>query len=374
MRFLTGGTEMKKSGWLLLLFAGAVVSCGPCAAMTAEDITNELLGGVMDMAGREAFLSASGTGAASARQAGLMPEQRQRRQNRSTYTPFAQSVQRAVKTGRSNRAWVTPFATRQEMDEKAEYSAYKYEAIGGSAGYDHAFGSFYAGLALTWSQGDFDTAEFDDDNTLDNYGISLYGQYYGALSGIFTTLSGGYMFGESDLRVVTPAGILANKNETDSYWFSANAGKDFFFGERWTLTPSAGVFLSVSEGGGHTSTLGGAVFQNFDEISADSLLTPFDLEVEYRLPLGGKGSLSLALRGGYVHDWRDDSRAEGSFSYAGSTATVFMRGAEPERSGWNAGAGVTYSRGSLDIGVGYRYDRLSGFESHRASATVGWNF
>ena len=276
----------------------------------------------------------------------------------------------------ANRIWASPFYTHQDMDQKDGYEGYKYSAWGASLGYDRAFGSFFVGAAFTYSRGDYDTKNVSDDNTIDNYGFSLYGQYYNSCNGFFATLAGGYNYGDNEWKTNTAAGRLTGDNHTDSYWIGGNIGKDFFLGENWTVTPSIGLFWSEAESSAYSARFANGNFQNFSKTKSKSLMMPIDLKLEYTQALSDCSSISFNVNGGYAYNWKKDGgRAKGSFNYAGyENNVIFLQGVKPGRSSWNAGAGVTYRVNNLDVGVNYRYDGKSKFDAHRVAATVGWSF
>lgn len=359
-----GGTAEVRAGVGNLVDAIVAGDTGSVSILSGTSAT-----AASDAAGATTSAIGGGGGVIAGRQSSLMAERKSLGNVDSALASFRMNQNLA------NRIWASPFYTRQEMGELEGYSGYDYSAWGASLGYDRAFGSFFAGASFTYSRGDFDADNLADDNTIDNYGFSLYGQYYGSLSGIFATVSGGYNYGDNDMRAATAAGAVASQNETDSYWFGANVGKDFSFGENWTLTPSVGLFWAASDGTAYTSTLNGAAFQNFDELSSESLLMPFDLKVEYTAQVDADSTVSFNVSGGYAYNWKEDGgRSSGSFNYAGTNDTVFLQGVKPGKNNWNIGAGVTYRRNNFDIGLNYRYDAKKEFDGHRIAATVGWNF
>ncbi len=336
-----------------------------------------ILSGVYATAGVEAASATimaigGGGGVIAGRQSGLMAERKAMGNIDSALASFKMNQNFA------NRVWASPFYTRQGMDEKDGYNGYDYSAWGASVGYDHVFGSMILGGAFTYSRGDFDADNISDDNTIDNYGFSLYGQYYNCENGFFATLSGGYNYGDNEWRAAAAGQRISGDNETDSYWIGGNIGKDIFIGENWTVTPSVGLFWSEAESSSYSarSTIAAGAFQRFGEIKSESLILPIDIKAEYTTLLDECSSLSFNVSGGYAYNLKSDGgRAEGNFQYAHAGAqSVFIQGVKPGRSSWNLGAGVTYRKNNFDIGVNYRYDGKSKFDGHRIAATIGWNF
>lgn len=274
----------------------------------------------------------------------------------------------------ANRVWVSPFYVYQDMEKKDGYAAYSYKAYGGSLGYDRVFGPVTVGAAFTYSRGDYDEKGITDDTTIDNYGGSGYATYYSVCSGFWAGIAGGYNYGKNDLKSFD---AIANdwqvgKNHTNTYWAGGNLGYDFNLGPNWILTPSAGLFWSDSKSSSYNST--GPYDMIVGKIKNKSLLMPLDLSATYTAHIDECSSVSVKVSGGYNYNIKNDG-AEGSmrYNYAGS-GSVFIQGVKPGRHGWNAGAGVKYTRNNIDVGVDYRYDGKKKYQGHRVSATIGVSF
>lgn len=276
----------------------------------------------------------------------------------------------------ANRIWVSPFYTKQTMDRKDNYAGYDYKAWGASLGYDHAFGPVTVGAAFTYSRGDYDEKHVYDDNTIDNYGVSAYINYY-SCTGFFATISGGYNYGDNDMkRWVYNGGVPGwqnSDNHTNTYWVGGALGYDFKFSSNFTLTPSVGLFWSESTGSAYTAT-GAAGNQDFSKIKSKSLQLPIDLTARYKVDLGSDSSVTFKAAGGYAYNFKKDG-ASGYMTYGFDNALpISVNGVKPGRSSWNVGGGITYERGRFDVGVDYRYDGRQKFDAHRVSATIGVNF
>ena len=274
----------------------------------------------------------------------------------------------------SQRIWVSPFYVHQNMREKDGYAGYKYDAGGASLGYDHAFGPVTVGGAFTYSHGKYKEKGANDDNKTDNYGVTLYGQYYHS-SGLFFGVAGGYNYGDNEMaRWVTAGnGWVRGDNHTDSYWVGGNVGYDFKLGQSFTLTPSTGLFWQESRGSAYNTT--GVLGQSFSKVTSNALTLPVELNLEYRHELNADSRIRLNVGGGYSYDFRNKG-ATGSMSYTGFSGAqpVAIQGVKPGRHGWNAGAGVRYEYKQYDFSVNYRYDGKEKYNGHKVGATFGVNF
>ena len=298
---------------------------------------------------------------------------------RKTVTEFSDNACLAsfiMNQNTANRIWASPFYTHQEMDDKDGYNGYKYHAWGASVGYDRAFGDFVFGGSFTYSRGDFEEKNIRNDNTIDNYGFSLYGQYYNVCNGFFATLAGGYNYGDNELEYWSAAaatpGWVTGSNHTDSWWVGGDIGWDYQVNENFTLTPTIGLFWSEARNSGYST--GGAVIQHFNRIKEKALLMPVSLSATYRHQIDECSSINFRVTGGYAYNFKNDG-AEGSFTYNGyQNSPIFIQGMKPGRHTWNAGAGITYQISNVDFGVNYRYDGASKYNAHRVAATVGLSF
>lgn len=278
----------------------------------------------------------------------------------------------------ANRIWVSPFRTKQEMSQKDGYVGYDYKAWGVSLGYDHAFaGGLTLGAAFTYSRGDYDEKNVRDDNTIDNYGVSAYAQYYNVCSGFFANIGGGFNYGDNDWKRRTygdNAGWQRADNHTNSYWAGGSVGYDFRISNAFTLTPTVGLFWSESTTPSYRSRNSNGLVQNFGKLKGRSLMLPVELTAAYNHRIDDSSSISFEVKGGYSYNFKNDG-ARGSLTYGGwGGQTVLIQGVKPGRHGWNVGGGVKYRVKNFDIGVDYRYDGRSKYDAHRVSATVGLRF
>jgi outer membrane autotransporter protein len=351
---------------------------------TAEQVVAGLnvANGVSALAGVDA---ASGVASAIGGSGGVVATRQdtvmaQRRDMADQFGSSAGLASVAMNADLANRIWASPFYTWQRGDKNAQNEGYDFKAGGVSLGYDRAFGAITVGGAFTYSHGDFDSQAAVDDNTIDSYGFSLYGQYYNVDNGFFATVSGGYTYGDNDWNrlVETAAGKNWQRgdNHTDSYWFGGNVGKDFTFDTgsptRFILTPTVGLFWSQSTGSEYRA--GGAISQVIGEMKSKSLLLPIDLTARIVHQIDDCSSITFKVAGGYAYNFQNDG-SEGTvrYDYVGANSFI-VQGADTERHNWNIGAGVKYQYRSLDFGVDYRYDGRKHFNAHRVSATVGLSF
>lgn len=274
----------------------------------------------------------------------------------------------------ANRFWAAGFYQNQDMDTKDDYAGYKYKAWGGSFGYDRAFGPVTAGAAFTYSRGEFEQKGFHDDNKVDNYGVSLYANYYNC-SGFFADIYGGYNYGDNELKTWIPgAGVLTGDNHTNTYWAGGRLGYDFKPNNSFTLTPTVGIYYSHSKSSAYTSSLNGLSAFNYNKISNHGWVLPIELTAKYKVDLDDCSSVTFSVTGGYNYNLTNKG-ARGSYGFAGvQDVTTTINGVKPGRSGWTAGAGVKYQRNRFDFSVGYRYDGKSKYDGHKVIGAIGVSF
>ncbi len=363
LNLLNGGAVGSKTASASQVIAGLNIATGVSALAGANAATNVVsaIGG--------------GGGVVATRQDAVMAERRGMVEQFGSNTALASS---AMNADLVNRIWFSPFYTRQNGDKNGVNEAYDFKASGVSLGYDHSFGSFTVGTALTYSSGDYDVKDVEDDNSIDSYGFSLYGQYYNASNGFFATISGGYTYSDNDYNRYDSINRKWQRgaNHTDSYWFGANVGKDFTLNtgmsNKLILTPSIGLFWSDSTGSAYNSR--GVINQVIGEMETQSVMLPIDVAARYVHEINDCSSVTFKVSGGYSYNFKNDgSKGTMRYDYAGAD-TISVNGTAPGRSSWNVGTGVKYQYKSMDFGVDYRYDGRKKFDAHRVSATIGLNF
>ncbi len=285
----------------------------------------------------------------------------------------------AMNSNLMNRFWFSPFHTKQKGERNGVNEAYDFKATGVSLGYDRSFGCFTMGGAFTYSRGDYDVKGVNDDNTIDTYGFSLYGQFYNPANGVFATVTGGYAYHDNEYNRYIAASVnlwQRGENHTNSWYFGGNVGKDFAFDSgsptKFILTPTVGLYWADNKGSEYTAN--GAVNQVIGTMKQKSFQLPVDVAARVVHELNDCSSVTVKVAGGYSYNFKNDG-AEGTVRYNHTGSDTFgVYGAAPGRHGWNIGAGVKYQYKNMDLGVDYRYDGRKKFDGHRVSATVGVNF
>lgn len=356
------------------LFRGGVNGSSPSSEVIAGLNT---VNGVASLAGATTGLMAVDAigNSVFSRQETVLDQQRDMASKFGSNSGLASA---AMNSDFANRIWASPFYTRQKGDQNELTEEYKYEAKGISLGFDRAFGSFTAGVAFTYSDADYEVKNVIDDNSIKNYGVSGYGQYYNACNGLFFTVAGGYNYSDNEWNRFIQAGVNlwdVGENNTKSYWAGGNIGKDFAFGEKGSslyLTPSVGLFWSEANSSEYEAF--GTVNRHVGKVTQKSLVMPVEVATRYVHELSDDSSVTFKAQGGYSYNFKNDGPT-GSVQYNYLGAQEFaVTGTAPGRHGWNAGGGIQYKYKNMDLGVDYRYDRKKKVDAHRVSATVGVSF
>lgn len=276
------------------------------------------------------------------------------------------------------RFWASPFYVTHKGDKNKADEACDFKAYGLSLGYDHAMGPITVGTAFTYSNSDYSARDVHDDNSIKNYSLAVYGQYYDAGSGFFVWLSGGYNYADNEWARYVKAGInrwQRGDNHTNSYWVGGSAGKHFRLpglGGGAEITPSIGLYWNDNRGSGYKSR--GVFNQVIGTAKAKTLQMPMDVAVRFVRELDDESKIVFRVHGGYSYAFKND-RAEGTMRYDYAGAETFsVIGSAQGRHGWNAGAGVKYHYQQFDVGIDYRYDGRNKYDGHRISATAGVTF
>lgn len=280
--------------------------------------------------------------------------------------------------GFANRIWATPFHNNITQRDKDNYTGYKYKMTGVAVGFEHLAGPMAFGAAFTYSRGDYEWRDAHDDNKINNYGGSIYAQYY-SQSGFFAAFDGGFNYGQNkwkrDLNAITDR--EDGKNHTNSYWVGGEIGYDAKLGcGNFTLTPTVGLYWYEAKSSAFTTrTVGDPTndFMRYGKMTKKSLLLPVELTASYDHRIDDCSSISVKASGGYTYNFKNKG-ADGWADF-GNTGNEFgVRGMKSARSGWNASAGLNYNYKSLDFGVDYRYEGAKKYHNHSVSATVGVRF
>lgn len=346
----------------------------PNAFMGAHEVANGLAAaGPVQVASTAVQQIGGAGGLVSTRVAALREEQRGMIRKFGSNDAVASNI---VNKDFCNRIWVSPFYVHERLGAKDGYRGHKYDAGGLGIGYDRVFGPITVGVAFTYSHGKYKEDDIQDNNKLDNYGASLYAQYYNQ-GGFTASVAGGYNYGKNDMSrytTITPAiqGWQSGNNHTQSWWLGGDVGYEFKLGENFSATPTVGLFYATNKSSRYYSD--GPLPMWVNSMKNRIFQVPLSLSLDYTTRFNECSSLKFTLAGGYAYDFKNEG-VNGSIVYDYVNALpISVEGVAPGHHSWNIGAGIKYQYKRFDVGLGYRYDGRKSWDGHRASVLLGMNF
>ncbi len=268
--------------------------------------------------------------------------------------------------------WLQGFGQHGQQDMKDLIAGYKADTWGGAVGVDSSnmISNGVLGVSFNYGYTTSDSANANTTRTdVDNYGFNLYGGYD---LGQQYFLNGqlGYAYNKiTDDRhnVGGVAGLTAHGDtNSDQYMAKVAVGRDFAQDRGLTLTPSVSAAYTHLHTKGFTETGAGGL----DNVVGSSDLNDLKLGVGVNAGWNYKNTdgstLKPAVHVGYAYDALND-RVDVSSTFVGdSTGTAFTtEGASPDRSSFNAGAGIVYATtANWDLSANYDYTYRTNYDSH----------
>lgn len=269
--------------------------------------------------------------------------------------------------------WVQGYGNSATQDEKSGVKGYDSTTLGGAVGVDSTSLVRNAVVGASFNYGKTN-ADSDNANTtdtdVDSYGLNVYGSYD---LGANYFLNGQVGFAWNDIEIVrhnaTGPGLgVSATGDTDSKQYSAKLGfgRDYAADHGLTLTPSLSAAYAHLKTEGYTETGAGGANLIVGSSSLNVLNLGVGGQATWNLKNSDGSTLKPALRAGYAYNLLND-KVDVTSSFTGDAAgTVFATsGASPDRSQFNAGAGVTYmTTANWDLSANYDYTFKSNYDSH----------
>ncbi len=284
----------------------------------------------------------------------------------------------------ANSIWASPFQVASDQQDKDDLTGYEYDMTGFAVGYDRIFGPLCFGAAFTFSKGDFDWLDSEDDNSLYNYGGSFYAQYYHH-SRFFANLDGGFNYGSNKWKrylgdclrdVMGVDEWEQGDNHTNSFWLGGSTGYDFHLNCATTLTPSIGLYWYEARSNAYDSYATSEPenwYMRYGSYKQRSLLMPLEIAVEYNAEINACSRIMARASGGYTYNFLNQG-ANGTSEISGENFSGANTGMKSARHAWKAEAGVKFRYKQFDFGLDYRYEGAKKYRSHGISISGGARF
>ena len=268
--------------------------------------------------------------------------------------------------------WVQGYGQHAQQDMKDLIAGYKADTWGGAVGVDSSNMISNGVLGVAFNYG-YTTADSSNANTtatkVDNYGFNLYGSYDVGQE-YFVNGQLGYAYNKiTDDRhnVGGVVGLTAHGDtNSDQYMAKVGVGRDFAQDRGLTLTPSVSAAYTHLATKGFTETGAGGLDNVVGSSSLNDLKLTVGVNAAWNLKNSDGSTMKPALHVGYGYDALND-RVDMTSSFVGdSTGTAFTtEGPTPDRSSFNAGAGIVYATtANWDLSANYDYTYKSNYDSH----------
>jgi outer membrane autotransporter protein len=268
--------------------------------------------------------------------------------------------------------WVQGLYNHGQQDMKDLIAGYKADTWGGAIGVDSSnmISNGVLGVSFNYGRTTAESSNFNTtDTTVDNYGFNLYGGYDLGQQ-YFTNGQLGYAYNKitDDRHNVGGLGGLTAHGDTnsDQYMAKLAVGRDFGMDRGLTLTPTVSAAYTHLHTKGFTETGAGGADLVVGASNLNDLKLGVGLNAGWNFKNADGSNLKPAVHVGYAYDALND-RVDVSSTFAGdTTGTAFTtEGARPDRSSFNAGAGVVYATtANWDLSANYDYTYKSHYDSH----------
>ncbi len=259
-------------------------------------------------------------------------------------------------------AWAQGYGQAAQQGIRDGIAGYKSDTAGFAMGVDTAK---YAGdkndvfgAAVNFGRTNVNSSNANTTGAdIDSYGITVYGSK--EMGGnAFLAGQVGYAYNDIDTfrHNAGAAGLTANANySSDQYSAKLLAGKDYEAGHSIVLTPTAFATYTYLHTDGYSET-GTGTLLSVDSDNFDVFKVGAGLQAEWKLKSATGEKLKPSLHANYTYDVTGDS-VESTASFVGGGATFKTTGADPARSEFNAGAGLTYTtQSNFDVTAIYDYN------------------
>jgi outer membrane autotransporter protein len=267
--------------------------------------------------------------------------------------------------------WLQGYGQAAEQDLRDDIAGYEADTWGGAVGVDTTklISNGVIGLAFNYGNTEVDSDNVNTTSTdVDNYGVTLYSNVDLGQQMFFNGQIG---YAYNDIEIVRHdvggAGLASANGDTDSSQYSARLalGRDYAAGNGAILTPVVSAAYTHLETEGYTETGSLADLTVADE-DADVFNLGVAVNAGWNLKNSDGSTTKPSVHVGYTYDAVGD-RVQTTSSFAGdpAAATFVTQGADPARSTFNAGAGITWmTTANWDLSAAYDYQAKEDFDAH----------
>lgn len=273
-------------------------------------------------------------------------------------------------------AWVKPFFNLSEQDEKDNIAGYDSRTVGLAAGLDvYKDDNYTVGVSGSYANTNVDGDDLGNSDTdIDSYQLTVYGDY--TTDQYYIEGSLGYAYNEVDTKRNVDFGglsLIANGDyEGNQYMARVAGGMPHEFHKNHFITPTASLAYTRVSYDSYTETGAGSLNLTVDPDDVDILIGT--VGARYHSVIQDRdGKFIPELRAGLLYDFIGDE-AQSTSQYSGGGSAFAVEGAEVEKFGATAGAGLTFDRGDFSIGANYDAEIRQDFLGHTGTLEARFKF
>ncbi len=266
--------------------------------------------------------------------------------------------------------WLQGYGQYAQQDVRNAVDGYDAGTLGVAVGVDttNIVGNGVVGIVFNYGNSNIDSDNANTTETdVDSYGVNLYGNV-DLGDQAFGTAQIGYAYNdiESTRHNVGGPGINAlGQYSSDQYSAKLGLGRDYPMDQGLTLTPSVSAGYVHLNTDGYTETGPGAnLTVNSDGLNV--LNIGADVKAAWKLQNADGSVMKPSVHVGYAYDAIGD-RYQTLAGFVGAPAggTFATSGADPARSTFNAGLGVTYmTTANWDVSANYDFAYKQDYDAH----------
>lgn len=281
-----------------------------------------------------------------------------------------------------NRVWASAFGQWIRQKNSGRIYGYDYDAGGLALGYDREVPEvpgLTLGVSGAWSSGEIKNNDGRTKTDVDTYSLGLYGSYeFGGGFFVDGNLNYGHAQNDASTKLVL-GGRKEGSFDSNSWQVGLNLGYTFRPAPEVRLIPSVGLqYIHIKQDGWREKIKADPNNLALAHWFGDSKTSFVEIPVNLRLNTtwdNGCGVLftpELRLGGIFAAD-KPDSQLRMGFTGSGDSAKIY--GIDPGKNRFLAGAGLKVQvSNNLDAFIDYDYEGRSNYQSHNASAGLGYSF
>jgi len=263
------------------------------------------------------------------------------------------------------------------QESSSEHPGYDYNTAGFVFGMDKSFSpDFIGGVDIGYVSSDIffkDTGE--SRGSVETLHAGVYGTRIFDRLHIDASLSGGYLWYESDRRIVFSTIDRNAKAEFNGWELDAHIGAGYDFNPAgFIITPEATLDYAHVHTDGYTEDHAGDLNLHVDSINNNSLATILGVRAAYPFQLDEDLMFIPSIRAAWKHEFLRDENNVRTYLTGAPSESFAIELADPERDSALIGVGLLLKGTRASLDVHYNGDISSNFDTHSIIAEIRYAF